>query len=749
MAAAVAGALLIALLAAFASVFRVGLLPPKLEPRSLAVGGATAHAIVGPKLDGGDLPDVDALTETTEVETRTNRAALVANVLASADVVERIASQTGVDPTAIAASTQVTTSVPDTLTEPSFDVRAAQIASSDAPYRLDVQANPNLPVLDIYALAPTAQEAADLADEAITAGNAHLRDLARRQRAQAETDEDGAIGVKMTRLGPPVAATLSPRAPLEVAALTFVVVFAICIGAMLLTAAVRRGWRAREPEALPEIPDPPPPPAVGGAWPRTTRILPWTLAGFMAMLWLVPFNGIGIDASLPVDLKLDRIVLPAIVLLWLLAAAAGGRAAPSRRLTAIHTAVAIFTAIAFLSVILNSESLSNELSLDLAVKKLVLLMAYVSVFAAVASVIRREELGAFLKLNLALAVLCSIGVIWEYRSGFNVFYDVAAKMFPPIFDVQVAPSGFDDLGRQSVSGPTDHSLEVVAILSMALPIALVGLIRARSLGAKASYTLAACILGAAMISTYRKSAFIAPIAAVVTIAFLSRRYVIKLAPLAVLAAVLLPVTSFSAFGSVAGQLEVNNLNVPTVDDRVSDYDAVRPEILSNPILGRGFGSYEHTHAPTEARILDSELLLRTVDTGLVGLATFLAMIVTVIVVAAAEVRARGPGGAPVALVAAAAATAFLSLTALFDEWSFPHAPYVFMTLAGLLAVATRAPVGRAEEPAQATPHQHAHADREKRVPAHVSVTGVRHHRTALAVPGPGETGAADADVRPA
>ena len=34
-------------------------------------------------------------------------------------------------------------------------------------------------------------------------------------------------------------------------------------------------------------------------WPRTGRLLPWLLAGFVAMIWLVPFNSIELDASLP------------------------------------------------------------------------------------------------------------------------------------------------------------------------------------------------------------------------------------------------------------------------------------------------------------------------------------------------------------------------------------------------------------------------------------------------------------------
>ena len=36
-------------------------------------------------------------------------------------------------------------------------------------------------------------------------------------------------------------------------------------------------------------------------WPHTTRALPWALAGFLTMVWLVPFDSISLPVSLPLD----------------------------------------------------------------------------------------------------------------------------------------------------------------------------------------------------------------------------------------------------------------------------------------------------------------------------------------------------------------------------------------------------------------------------------------------------------------
>ena len=192
-----------------------------------------------------------------------------------------------------------------------------------------------------------------------------------------------------------------------------------------------------------------------------------------------------------------------------------------------------------------------------------------------------------------------------------------------------------------------------------------------------------------MLSTYRKSALLAPVTVGLALAYFRPRQALKLAPLAAVVIAVMAIAGFSAFQSVTGQFETDRLDVGTVNDRVADYDAVRPDFLSHPALGAGFGSYENFNAPADNRILDSELLLRVVETGIIGLAVFLLVIGTVIVVAAGILRKGDRLRAPAALAIGPAAAAFLCCTSLFDEWSFPHAVYVFLTLAGLLAVLVR------------------------------------------------------------
>lgn len=682
----------IALVAAVTSVYEVELLPPKLEPRQLQVGAATTHALVDlPSSEPGHTA-IDGLSDYDDVLALDERAAPLSQVMASPTVLARIGQRMDIDPGRISAATQIAESVPRSLIEPDSERRANQILAAADRYRLEIQARPGLPVLDIYAQGPSADQARRLADASIKALNSHLRDLAT-ERGVPRSDR-----VRLTQLGAARSGAVDSTAPAMIAALTFLVVFGLSCGCLAVLAGIRRGWRqassrvgaATVPVAAPtrsnrdqEQRD---------DWPHTSRVLPWMIAGFMALLWLVPFNSIALGISLPIDLKLDRLLLPVIVLVWVVALAAGGPSAPRWRLTPIHAGIAVFVAAAGLSVVLNAGELNQTLVLGLSIKKLSLLAAYVALFVVVASAVRPREVRAFLTFMLALSLICAVGMIWEYRFHFNVFYEGTLGLLPGFFEVPTVWGGVDDLGRLSVIGPTELGLEAVAILSMALPIALVRLLLAKRWRDRVVYGLAVCLLGGAMLATFRKSALVAPLAVGLTLAYFRPREALKLAPLGVVAIVVLAILSFDAFDSVAGQFDSDRLDVATVSDRVADYDAVRPDVLSHPAFGRGFGSYEHTYAPADNRILDSDLLLRVVEMGLVGLAAFLVMVVSVIAVAARVIRGGDPRRAPPALAIGAAAIAFLVLAALFDEWSFPHAVYVFLTLAGLLA----AMVGPAE-----------------------------------------------------
>ena len=75
----------------------------------------------------------------------------------------------------------------------------------------------------------------------------------------------------------------------------------------------------------------------------------------------------------------------------------------------------------------------------------------------------------------------------------------------------------------------------------------------------------------------------------------------------------------------------------------------------------------------------------------------------VVFVARKPIRSRDLHDAPIALAAAAAAVCFIVVSTLFDVMSFPHVPYIFLWMAGLLAVITTQPRPEPEPGAVAEP----------------------------------------------
>ena len=176
-------------------------------------------------------------------------------------------------------------------------------------------------------------------------------------------------------------------------------------------------------------PDPPDERSGGGDWPRTTRLLPWSLAAFMGIIWLLPFDSITLPIPFPLDGKLDRPILVAIGMLWFLTlVAVTGDARPRLRLTGIHIVAVLFFLTACVAPLLNVEALVNVGEFDLVLKKLSLLASYIVLFFIVSSTVRPREIPRFVNLMLGLACIAAIGTAVEYRFEFNPFYSWSAQL---------------------------------------------------------------------------------------------------------------------------------------------------------------------------------------------------------------------------------------------------------------------------------------------------------------------------------
>jgi hypothetical protein len=690
--------LVIALACAVWSVSEVSLVPPDVRPRHIDIAGASTHVLV----DAERSFILDHRADITDFTSLTWRAELYGNLMATKVVRELIGRRIGVPADDITAIPRLTGGMPDGLRDPDSEHGAELLRTVRNPYRLDIQADPVRPVLSIYAQAPTQAAAVELADASVAALREHLQGRGTSPGAARH----GRIAT-LEQVGPARGAVINATTRPQIILLTFLVAFAGCFALLAAASAVRRGWLAGP--SSPGSPEPLTPrrswfawsaaSPIDDPWPHTTRALPWAVAVFMVVLWLMPFNTIELTASLPFDLKFDRLVLPLVFGLWVLALAVGGRNAPRIHVTPIHVAVAVLGLVASLSVVFNALELNQALEFDLGIKKLSLLISYGVFFLIVASSVRPAEVPAFLKLMLALALLAALGTVWEHRMGYNAFYDLSDKLLPPIFEVGASEAGLVDVGGRSLTrGPGEHPLEIVAMLSMALPLTLMGIIDSARRRTMLLYAIATALLLAAALSTDRKSSLLAPLAVGLMLAYYRRGQLIRFAPLGVALVFGVQFLAPGAVTSVVSQLSPDQLGVGTVSDRASDYDAVRPNLWTHLLVGRGYGTYDHV----SYRILDSEMLNRLLDTGLLGVLALFGMLVAIIVAANRLIRTGRPALSTPALVAAPAAVAYGVLAFLFDVGSFPHAPYTLMCIAGLLAVTV---AGRDEERSQQAEEQ--------------------------------------------
>jgi hypothetical protein len=668
---------------------------------NLLVATATTHLLV----DDPDASIIDRRALPQDVLTLQDRAELYGRLMTTSPVLDAIGKRAGLPGNQISGVARITANVPNELTQPGSEERADQIRASRAPYRLELQSDPAEPILAIYAQAPSLDAAQRLANAAGAGLHDFLVGVARQDGFPLKELP------QLRQLGSARGGVVNGKAKLMIAGLTFVTAFVLSFVALLVL--FRRPWRRRRDAAADAVPRPRLTARAAADWPRTTRVLPWGVALLIGMFWLTPFDKIQLAFSTPVNITLDRMLLPLVAVIWLIARKAGPGAAPRVRITRVHLAVFVFVAIAFLSVVLDARYLNQTGELKLAFKKLPLLLSYISIFVIVASSVRPSEVPAFMKYTLVLAVICGIEIIIEYRLKTNLFVSWSEKVFRGPFKVVLDNDGsaFDSLGRRWIAGPAGSGVEVVTMMSMVLPIAVFGVLGAKDRKRKMLYGLALAILFAAMFATQRKSSLLAPAAVMLTLLYFRRKELLSLAPLGLVIVVLVTAMSPGAIRGVVGQfLRSDNTHVATVSDRTADYDAIRPDLWSHLAFGRGYGSYDHN----TYRILDSEILLVGIETGILGLAAFLMIGISVILAARKTVALRDPRWSPAALWGVAAGVCLLVVSTLYDLIGFPHGTCIFLYTAGLVGVV----VGRAAEgdpPAPASPYGH-HALRAHRVP---------------------------------
>ena len=240
---------LLASLIAISSIDHVGLFPPKITSRQLEIAAASTRVLI----DSPRSEIIDLRTDTYAFTSLTTRAALLGNVMASAPVREYIARRAKIDPQRIQAVAPITANVPRNLIEPGSEKRSSDILRSTDQYRLDIQANPTVPILNVSAQAPNKDAAERLANGAVDGLRDYLAALAVRQGTDPKKQ------VRLEQLGRARGGVINKGIGLQIALLSFVFVFVLSCCAVLFLARVHRGWSAAADEDREQPAGPPSP----------------------------------------------------------------------------------------------------------------------------------------------------------------------------------------------------------------------------------------------------------------------------------------------------------------------------------------------------------------------------------------------------------------------------------------------------------------------------------------------------------
>jgi capsular polysaccharide biosynthesis protein len=222
---------LLAAIAATLSVSTVSLFPPSLTSRTNAFATGSTQMLV-------DTPSSAFANLAEEVEPLNTRASVFSRFLTSPIAIGMIARQAQLPADAIEGQGPYEQNVPLFEQEPTAEKRSSQIVGERALYRLRFENNPNLPIITVYAQAPTTDGATRLANAVPAAMSAYIRRIQNAQHTPAKRR------VEIRQLGSATGGVVNAGANVQIALLVF---FVVLIGWCLLLIpahTVAKGWRS-------------------------------------------------------------------------------------------------------------------------------------------------------------------------------------------------------------------------------------------------------------------------------------------------------------------------------------------------------------------------------------------------------------------------------------------------------------------------------------------------------------------------
>jgi hypothetical protein len=157
--------------------------------------------------------------------------------MASEPVRAYIARHANVPAEMIQATTPLTPDFPRPLASEGQGKSQTDLLRSTNQYRLNIQANPTVPIVDVYAQAPNAKAAEDLANGAVDGLREYLDEAIKGQSGVSAAEQP-----RITQLGRAHGVQINDGVRVQAPLLTFLFVFGLCCAATMFISRVRRGW---------------------------------------------------------------------------------------------------------------------------------------------------------------------------------------------------------------------------------------------------------------------------------------------------------------------------------------------------------------------------------------------------------------------------------------------------------------------------------------------------------------------------
>lgn len=221
----------VALVAALLSVFTVAIFPPALHSRTNVFATASTQILV-------DTPESAFADLEYDLEPLDTRANVFARFLATPAAVALIAREAKLPYGAIEAKGPFELNVPEVQRAPTAERRSSQIVGEGALYRLRFESNPSLPLVTVFAQAPTEMEAEVLATAAPAALRSYIDGIQDRQNTPVSRQ------VEIRQLGEATGGVVNKGANLQIATLVFLVVLGGWCMLLIPARTIARGWRS-------------------------------------------------------------------------------------------------------------------------------------------------------------------------------------------------------------------------------------------------------------------------------------------------------------------------------------------------------------------------------------------------------------------------------------------------------------------------------------------------------------------------